>query len=290
MAEGVHSTLERLSGGDDGLEPGARSANGSAPSAILGQTHWVTVGRLTPGLIHEINNILCVVGNHVQLLLLKNGGDNADIVKSLQVINGYTDRAQALLHRFAKYARPPGRPSSRFRVTDLLEDTLAFAHLQRPFRKLHLRKEFATDLPEIEGDPNPVMVVLIELVTIAAQAIPSGGTLTISSQLNCGMRNDPIENPHSEIRHPYSSMPWVVIGFTGVGQWPHVSDRELTVARALVEQLGGRLTCEDGQDATCRVSTTGIWLALPQQARLSTASYSTAEENGKSTESSPGQQ
>lgn len=279
MAEGTHSTLKRLPGGDDGLKPGARGANGLASSAILGQAHWVSVGRLAPGLIHEINNILCVVGNHIQLLLLKNEGGDADSVTPFQVISDYTDRAQAILHCFAKYARPLERSSSRFRVTDLLEDTLALAHLQRPFRKLHLRREFATDLPEIEGDPNPVMDVLIELVTIAAQAIPSAGTLILSTQSISGFSS---YLPTGDSTGLVAG--GAMVGFTGVGQWPQLSDRRLTVARAVIEQLGGRL------HSTPDVWPTGLWLALPQQARLSTASSSTAEENSEITESSPEQQ
>lgn len=323
MAKKAHSALERGPGHEDGIGTGASSTNGLAPSAVLRQAHWVTVGRLTPGLIHEINNILCVVGNHVQLLLLNNeacpelnrrDGD-VDLVKPLQVINEYTDRAQVILHRFAEYARPLEEHSlSRFRVSDLLEDALALAHLQRPLRKLHLRRECAEGICEIEGDPNPVMDVFIELLTMAAHAIPCGGTLTISTQSipSTGLRtgcSDSTSLTTGSSAGPVSGE--VVIGFTGVGQWPHVSDRELALARTLVEQLGGRLVCESGRDATCRVSITGplrqgsaqvsselragpsaelrtgIWVTLPQRAPLSSSPatpYLSGNRNSKGAE------
>lgn len=269
MAEGAHSALKRGPGHEDGIDTGASSANGLAPSAVLRQAHWVTVGRLTPGLIHEINNILCVVGNHVQLLLLKNEdcpelsrrGGGVDLVKPLQVITEYTDRAQAILHRFAEYARPLERSLTRFRVSDLLEDALALAHLQQPLRKLHIRRECAEGICEIEGDPNPVMDVFIELLTIAAHAIPCGGTLTISTQSipSTGLRTGLSGSTSLTTGSSAGPVPGeVVIGFTGVGQWPHASDRGL--AFALVEQLGGRLMCESTGLRT------GIWVALPQRA------------------------
>lgn len=316
MEEKAHSALKRGPGYEDGIGTGASSANGLAPSVVLRQAHWVAVGRLTPGLIHEINNILCVVGNHVQLLLLNNEGGDVDLVKPLQVINEYADRAQVILHRFAEYARPLEEHSlSRVRVSDLLEDALALAHLQRPLRKLHLRKEWAEGIYEIEGNPNHVMDTFIELLTTAAHAIPCGGTLTISIQsipstepVVSGV--EPLRiGPLAELRTGFSDSTSlttggssagpisgeVVIGFTGVGQWPHASDRGLEFARTLVEQLGGRLVCEAGQDATRCVSTigplrqgsaqvlrlsseqasteltAGIWVALPQRAPLSSS-------------------
>lgn len=310
MAEGAHSALKRGPDYEDGVGTEASNANGLARSTVLRQAHWVTVGHLTPGLIHEINNILCVVGNHIQLLLLKNEGGGVDLVEPLQVITEYTDRAQAILHRFAEYASPLERSLTRFRISDLLEDALALAHLQRPLRKLHLRKECAEGICEIEGDPNRVMDVFIELLMVAAHAIPCGGTLTISTQsipstglragfsgltsLTSGNSAGPVPNK-------------VVIGFTGVGQWPHASDRGLALARALVEQLGGRLMCESSRDTTCRASTTGplrqssgqastglragLWVALPQRAPLSPSPappYLSENQNGESTAFSRG--
>lgn len=302
--ERAHSALNRALGHNDGLEPAASSANGLEPSTSHGPAHWTTVGRLTPGLIHEINNSLCVVGNHVQLLLLKHEacpelsgrGGGADLVKPLQVMNEYLDRAQAILHRFAEYATPLTRSPSRFHVSDLVEDALALAHLQRPLRRLHLRREFAEGPLEIEGDPNLVMDVCIELLTVAAHAIPCDGTLTIFTR---SIRADDPAGP---------TPGGALIGFTGVGQWPHLIDNGLTAACALAEQLGGRLTCTDNRDATEGVSTTGpstelrlrtepaevtgIWLALPQRGRPCSApapTHRTGEENGDSAEVAPRQ-
>jgi hypothetical protein len=60
----------------------------------------------------------------------------------------------------------------------------------------------------------------VEILSVGAQTIPRGGTLTISTR---------------------SSPRWIMIGFTGPGQWPHVTDECLTLARHIIMQLGGRL-------------------------------------------------
>lgn len=200
-----------------------RAGGGQASFDGVQDTHWVVVGKLTPGLIHEINNALCVVSNYVQLLMLERERRGWDILKPLAAMSHTIERAQALSHRVAVYAREPARPQSRFGVNDLLEEALALASLQRTFRELHLHKSFADSLPEIKGDPRSLMDAFFELLTIAASAVGRGGTLTISTQSTPG---------------------WVVVGFDGSGQWRQCSDESLTMARQIVEQQGGRVVCE----------------------------------------------
>lgn len=261
MAGGMNSAMKVTNGHENGPEPLASGEGAPAELAILRQAHWAAAGQLTPGLIHEVNNVLCVVSNYAQLLLLKTEGEGSDIVKSLQAIGDYTDRAQAILHRFAEYARSPDRSSTSFRITDLLEKALALAHLQRPFRTIHLRRKFAEDLPQIEGNPHLVMDVLFELLQIAASVIPAGETLTVHTQ--------PIFSGSTRLPAGDSAGPLArgaVIGFTGAGQWPQASSSELAVARTLIKQLRGRLMCECDRDATSPVPIVGIWLTLPDPA------------------------
>lgn len=199
--------------------------HGQAVPDLAQNGHWMAVGRLTPGLIHEVNNALCAVGNYVQLLTLQGERQGWDILRPLAAMSNSLERAQAMTHRVAEYARGSARPGSRLRLNDLLGEALALASLQRTFRALRIHKAFADNLPEIEGDPKPLMDAFVELLSIAAHAVGRGGTLTVLTQSTPG---------------------WVMVTFNGPSYaWP-CSETSLTLARQIIEQQAGRLVREAG--------------------------------------------
>jgi two-component system NtrC family sensor kinase len=215
-----------------------RSADGSQlQAAVLGQAHWTAVGKLTPGLIHEFNNALCVIGNYVQLLTLERERRGWDIVKPLAAMSNSLERARALTHRVATYVREKAQPASFVRVNELLEEALTFASLQRQFRELELRTAFGDNLPEVEGDPRSLMDAFVELLTIDSQPVARGGAVAISTRSTPG---------------------WVTVTLSGPDRaWP-CPEASLTLARQIIEQQGGRLVREaDPGPAAGNIS---VWL------------------------------
>lgn len=247
MTGGMNSAMKATSGHENGPEPLVSDEGAPAELAILGQVsfdaaqdrHWVGVGKLTPGLIHEINNALCVVGNYVQLLMLERERRGWDILKPLQAMRNSLECAQTISRRVAEYASEPARPRSRLQVHDLLEGAVALAHLHRAFRGLHLRQAFADNLPEIEGDPRSLMDAFLDLLTVAASAVGRGDTLTISTESTSG---------------------WIVVSLSGAGRWPHCSDENLTLARQIVEHQGGRVVRDTQPGPT--EGQLSIWLRI----------------------------
>ncbi len=192
-------------------------------AAVLGQAHWMAVGKLTPGLIHEINNALCVIGNYVQLLMLERERRGWDIVKPLAAMSHSLEHAQTLTHRVATYVREKAQPSASIRVNELLEKALTLASLQRRFREFQIHRAFSDNLPEVRGDPRSVMDAFVELLTIDSHVVAQGATVTIATQSTPG---------------------WVTVTLSGSDHaWP-CSKASLTLASQIVEQQAGRLLSE----------------------------------------------
>ncbi|CBE68887.1 MAG: hypothetical protein F9K13_09060 [Candidatus Methylomirabilis oxygeniifera] len=194
-------------------------------AAVLGQAHWTAVGKLTPGLIHEINNALCVIGNYVQLLMLQREHRGQEILKSLTTMSATVERVQTLTHRVAAYARVKAQPSSSIRVHELLEEALALASLQRLFREFQVHRAFSDNLPEVRGDPRSLMDAFVELLTIDSHAVARGGIVTISTR---------------------SAPGWVTVTLGGSDHAWSCSKASLTLASQIVEQQAGRLLSEAG--------------------------------------------
>lgn len=206
-------------------------------AAVLGQAHWMAVGKLTPGLIHEINNALCVIGNYIQILMLEHQHRGSEALKPLITMSATIERVQALTHRVAAYARENAHPSASIRVNELLEKALTLANLQKRFREIQLHKSFGTDLPEVKGDPRSLMDAFVELLTIDGPAVAQGGAVAILTRSTPG---------------------WVTVSLSGVDcVWP-CSEASVTLARQIVEQQGGRLVREE--DPGRGAGNISVWL------------------------------
>ncbi len=237
VAGGIQITHTRLPGNSH-RKADARGGNGSG-GATLQHAHWAAVGKLTPGLIHEINNILCVISNYIELLALHSERGVGGISRSLEAMSGSIGQARALTHRFGAYARAGDRFPYLLCANDIVENAIALLKLQKAFREITIHREFSRDLPEVEGDPCRLMDAVVELLTAAVPLIPRGGAFTISTRVTPG---------------------WILIGFTGDGEWCQSSEGSLSVVRQLVEQQGGQLICECGPEPA-----PGIWMAFPQR-------------------------
>lgn len=206
-------------------------------AAVLGQAHWMAVGKLTPGLIHEINNALCVIGNYVQLLMLERDRRGWDIVKPLAAMSHSLEHAQALTHRVATYVREKAQLSSSIRVNELLEKALTLASLQRRFREFQIHRAFSDNLPEVRGDPRSLMDAFVELLTIDSHVVAREAAVTIATQSTPG---------------------WVTVTLNGPdGAWP-CSETSQTLACQIIEQQGGRLVREGGPGQA--EGTLSVWL------------------------------
>lgn len=140
------------------------------------------MGELTAGVAHEVRNPLGVIRASVQLLEDAKC-DPSRIKEAAEVIKQEIDRLDRVIKALLDFGRP-SRPT--LVVTDLgsvLEDvvlfTLRFAHQA----DVRIALDVADDLPRIEGDPDQLKQVFLNLVTNAVQAMTdSGGDITITAR------------------------------------------------------------------------------------------------------------
>ena len=139
------------------------------------------LGTLSAGLAHEIRNPLSAIKTFVQLLpkkLSSAGFLDKFHVTVLRELNRINDLIESLL----ELARPPKmkyatiQPTELLRqVTDLYRDELEQANISLSIRE-------KGPLPEIRVDSEHLVRAFSNLVKNAKQAMPEGGTLTITAE------------------------------------------------------------------------------------------------------------
>jgi signal transduction histidine kinase len=137
-----------------------------------------SLGVLTGGVFHELNNVLTPILNYAKLAL--RNPDPAYRERALQQIVDAAQRAAALSRGMLGLSRPGGRLDHR-EPTDLVrlaEEVLLL--LKKDLMRHRVRLEMKTaGRPCARVNPAQIQQVLLNLLINARQAMPEGGTVRL---------------------------------------------------------------------------------------------------------------
>ena len=176
-----------------------------------------SVGRLASGIAHDLNNILApmLMGPDLLLETVRSPAER----KLLELIKANAARGAAILRQLLMFGR--GEPEARapLRLDGLIRDMLKIIEETFP-KNVAVRQAIAPDLPPILGNVTHLHQVLMNLCINARDAMPDGGQLTLTAQL---------ETVDDALALAYGGAagPHVVLGVedTGSGIPPDVLDK-----------------------------------------------------------------
>ena len=154
----------------------------AAQSQLMQLEKLHSIGQLAAGVAHEVKNPLQVILVGLQYL-----GDSplAKDAETLSVIHEMRDavqRANSVVQDLLDFSSPRELGMQPASVNALLEKALRFVRHDLRTAKVHVTKHLAADLPEAYADPNKIEQVFVNLITNACHAMPSGGTLTVTTR------------------------------------------------------------------------------------------------------------
>lgn len=141
-----------------------------------------SIGQLAGGVAHEINNPLTGVLGQAQLLLEKLPPDSP-YRKHIERIENAAQRARRIVRALLDFAREKNYVFQKCDLNKLIEETLEFCHTEIEARHINLVKNFSV-LPEVKVSSGHIQQVFINIINNALQAMPEGGTLTITTRVN----------------------------------------------------------------------------------------------------------
>jgi signal transduction histidine kinase len=223
---------------------------------------YAALAQLALGAAHEINNPLLGILSHLELeLKQERDADRAGEIE--QCINA-TRRISNTLKSLISYARPGPLQLSRISFDRLVNETLTFLRHQPLFHNIKLETQVPSDLPSITADANQISQVLVNLLLNAAQAMPSGGAVTISAKTFCNERIEVRVSdtgcgiPEDILQHIFEPFFTTKRGKgTGLG---------LSISQSYIRSHGGEITAES--KVGCG---TAVRFTLPVAARVNAA-------------------
>jgi two-component system NtrC family sensor kinase len=152
-----------------------------ATSRQIGQSEKLaSIGRLAAGVAHEINNPLTGVLTFATLLQEKPNLDAQDR-EDLELIVRETTRVRDIVRGLLDFARESPHEKRLLHLNTVIRRTIRLLRNQKEFRHITIEEQLEDHVPWILGDENQVQQVLLNLVLNGCEAMPDGGTLTIST-------------------------------------------------------------------------------------------------------------
>jgi signal transduction histidine kinase/CheY-like chemotaxis protein len=150
-----------------------------AQEALRQSQKLEAMGQLTGGVAHDFNNLLSPIIGGLDLLQRRGVGDE----RTQRTIGGAlasAERAKTLVQRLLAFARrQPLQPTP----VDLNSLVAGMAELVASTSgpRVKVRVELPPEVPPVKADPNQLEMAILNLAVNARDAMPDGGSLTISA-------------------------------------------------------------------------------------------------------------
>ena len=225
-------------------------------AALVQSEKLASIGEMAAAVAHGLRNPLASLRAAAQLV--RQHPEAPSSREHLDAIVEEVDRLDRRISHLLSFSRPAPFHPLQENVSRLVEGLLpAFSQLLRE-RGVELQLDLPGALPEVRVDPMQLEQALVEIVSNALDAMPSGGRLRIAASMDgpgAGAGYVTVEIADTGPGIPDHVLPSVCEPFfttrqegTGLG---------LAIAKRYVEQNGGRL------EITSRPGATSVRVRLP---------------------------
>ena len=159
-----------------------------------------TIGQLTGGVAHDINNLLTPIMGALDLVSRRYSDADARMKRLLEGALQSTDRAKTLVNRLLGFARRQTLETRPVNVAELLEGMRDLI-TSSIGSAVELKMLAPADLPPALADPNQLELAVLNLCVNSRDAMPDGGRLTIvAERVAVGPRGLPQLKPGAYVR------------------------------------------------------------------------------------------
>ncbi len=142
--------------------------------------HLISLGRLATGVAHELRNPIGIIKTLVELM--------KDEYSRVSGIDEYTaaideqvDRQNKVIQELLDFGRPTKTTLKPCSINDSLQGVLSFSSAMLRKQHIKVQLDLKPDLPVVLADNEKLKQVFVNLIINAAEAMPEGGSLKIST-------------------------------------------------------------------------------------------------------------
>jgi PAS domain S-box-containing protein len=204
-----------------------------------------SLGILTAGVAHEINNPLNNISTSIQIVLEELEEDNIEFKRNrLFEAEKQVERAKGIIRALLEFSAEKSLSFKRVQFKNLVEKAINLIIGQLP-SEISINIEIPEDI-EVNLDPKRIRQVLVNLILNSMQAMTEGGVLTIKAWE--GIENDVKmfyfqvqDTGHGISKQDFDKIfdPFFTTKDVGKG-----SGLGLSISHSIIERHGGRIEVE----------------------------------------------
>ncbi len=210
---------------------------------LLQADKLASLGQLSAGVAHEINNPLGLILGYTQLML-RDEPENSQKHEDLKTIEKHTRNCKTIVEALLNFARKTETKKMLVDVNRAIEQVVTVIRHQFELSGIAVQTRYDPELPQVLGDTEKLKQVVMNLVMNARQSISAAGQITVTTRHDARGRRVAI-----------------AVADTGSGIPPHVLTRifdpffttkptgqgtglGLSVSYGIVQEHGGEITVD----------------------------------------------
>ena len=142
-----------------------------------------SIGQLSAGFAHEINNPLGIILGYTQLLL-KNKGSGAERHDDLKTIEKNVRNCKTIVEDLLSFARESESKKELTGIHNIIDDVLSFMQHHTNLDNIQISTDYDPQVPLMELDAKKIKQVFINLLINARHAIDQQGNIKITTGLD----------------------------------------------------------------------------------------------------------
>ncbi len=206
-------------------------------------------GQLAATFAHEIGSPLSAISTHLQLLA-EDAEFSSESKRRIGLIQDQVNRITSFVEELLSETRAAAKSVVELGINDVIRQVFLFLEEHLTTKKVKVELRLSEDVPNVCADSHQLQQVFLNLLNNAADAMPDGGTISVST----GVEESPAgqsfviasvadtgtgipEEKKAHIFEPFFTTKDLKRG-TGLG---------LSIAARILRQYGGRIDFESTQ-------------------------------------------
>lgn len=206
-----------------------------------------SIGRLSAGVAHEINNPLAIINEKAGLLkdifsATENIPQKENFIKIVDSILRSVERCSSVTYRLLGFARHIDVRMESIEPAALINEVLGFLGSEAEYRNIEITLNSEDDLPSITSDRGQLQQVFLNIINNAMAAVRKDGHIDIactkadSNRIAVSIRDDGTGIPPKQLEKIFEPF-FTTKGREGTGLG-------LSITYGIVKKLGGKIEVE----------------------------------------------
>jgi PAS domain S-box-containing protein len=139
-----------------------------------------SIGQLSSGVAHELNNPLGVILGYTQLLL-RNTPADSEPYRDLKTIEKHVRHCKSIVEDLLSFARRSEAKKEAGDIHRTINEVLGFIRQHSAKGRIEFKTQFAPEVPPLVMDEKKIRQVLVNLLMNAIHAVGDAGEITVAT-------------------------------------------------------------------------------------------------------------